>query len=155
MRIRYCAWGAKKRGGGFLALAKLSFRAAKELFKNTYTHRPSDHIKSLKLKPNSIRIQYSSEGPQFLALSQNHHPNWAVYIDGKQSQIQHFNHSLMSVAVPAGKHEVLFIFSSFATVLWWFSLFGFLGIIFGPLLIATFILLVKIYKDEFGVSNIE
>lgn len=98
----------------------------KELFKNTYTHRPSDHIKSLKLKPNSIRIQYSSEGPQFLALSQNHHPNWAVYIDGKQSQIQRFNHSLMSVAVPAGKHEVLFIFSSFATVLWWFSLLGFL-----------------------------
>lgn len=96
------------------------------LLKNTYTHQSSDHIQSLKLKPNTVRIQYSSEGPQFLALSQNHHPNWAVYIDGKQSQIQRFNHSLMSVAVPAGKHEVLFVFSSFATVLWWFSLLGFL-----------------------------
>ncbi|HMT34267.1 MAG: AI-2E family transporter [Bacteroidetes bacterium] len=33
------------------------------------------------------------------------------------------------------------------------SLFGFLGIIFGPLLISMFILLVNIYNDEFGKSN--
>jgi predicted PurR-regulated permease PerM len=32
------------------------------------------------------------------------------------------------------------------------SLFGFLGIIFGPLLLSMFILLVNIYKDEFGKS---
>ena len=33
------------------------------------------------------------------------------------------------------------------------SLFGFLGIIFGPLLLSMFILLVNIYNDEFGKSN--
>jgi predicted PurR-regulated permease PerM len=33
------------------------------------------------------------------------------------------------------------------------SLFGFVGIIFGPLLISMFILLLKIYGDEFGVKK--
>lgn len=33
------------------------------------------------------------------------------------------------------------------------SLFGFVGIIFGPLLISMFILLLKIYVDEFGVKK--
>ena len=30
------------------------------------------------------------------------------------------------------------------------NIFGFFGIIFGPLLISIFLLLVKIYIDEFG-----
>lgn len=33
------------------------------------------------------------------------------------------------------------------------SLFGFVGIIFGPLLISIFILLIRIYVDEFGVKK--
>lgn len=34
------------------------------------------------------------------------------------------------------------------------DLFGFLGLIFGPLLLSLFILLVRIYLDEFGTANI-
>jgi predicted PurR-regulated permease PerM len=33
------------------------------------------------------------------------------------------------------------------------SLFGFVGIIFGPLLISLFILLLKIYRDEFDIKK--
>lgn len=33
------------------------------------------------------------------------------------------------------------------------SLFGFMGLIFGPLILSMFILLVKIYTDEFGIAN--
>lgn len=35
------------------------------------------------------------------------------------------------------------------------SLFGFIGLIFGPLLLSMFILLVKIYTDEFGIAKVE
>jgi predicted PurR-regulated permease PerM len=31
------------------------------------------------------------------------------------------------------------------------NLFGFLGLIFGPLLLSLFLLLVRVYKDEFGL----
>ncbi|MEJ7674794.1 MAG: hypothetical protein WKF59_19385 [Chitinophagaceae bacterium] len=34
------------------------------------------------------------------------------------------------------------------------SMFGFLGVIFGPLLISYFILLVKIYRNEFNATEI-
>ncbi len=34
------------------------------------------------------------------------------------------------------------------------SMFGFLGLIFGPLLISYFILLVKIYRNEFNATPI-
>lgn len=33
------------------------------------------------------------------------------------------------------------------------SLFGFVGLIFGPLLISMFVLLLKIYRDEFGIKK--
>ncbi|MGH2642586.1 MAG: AI-2E family transporter [Chitinophagaceae bacterium] len=33
------------------------------------------------------------------------------------------------------------------------SLFGFVGLIFGPLLISIFILLLRIYRDEFGIKR--
>lgn len=33
------------------------------------------------------------------------------------------------------------------------SLFGFIGIIFGPLLLSMFILLVKVFTDEFGIAD--
>ena len=33
------------------------------------------------------------------------------------------------------------------------NLFGFVGLIFGPLLVSMFILIVKIYVDEFGIAD--
>lgn len=49
----------------------------------------------------------------------------------------------------ANVHPLITLFGVFIGV----NLFGFLGIIFGPLLIALFILLVKIYIDEFGKAD--
>jgi len=46
----------------------------------------------------------------------------------------------------ANVHPLITIFG----VLMGLNLFGFLGIIFGPLLLSLFVLLVKIYVDEFG-----
>jgi len=35
-----------------------------------------------------------------------------------------------------------------------FSMFGFLGLIFGPLLISYFIILIRIYRNEFNAEPI-
>lgn len=51
----------------------------------------------------------------------------------------------------ANVHPLITIFG----VLIGINLFGFLGIIFGPLILSMFILLVRIYVDEFGRFNSE
>lgn len=49
----------------------------------------------------------------------------------------------------ADVHPLITIFGVLIGV----SLFGFVGLIFGPLLISMFILLLRIYRDEFGVKR--
>jgi predicted PurR-regulated permease PerM len=48
-------------------------------------------------------------------------------------------------------HPIITIFG----VIIGLSMFGFLGLIFGPLLISYFILLIKIYRNEFNAVPIE
>ncbi|MCX6210475.1 MAG: AI-2E family transporter, partial [Bacteroidetes bacterium] len=49
----------------------------------------------------------------------------------------------------ANVHPLITIFGVMIGI----NIFGFLGIIFGPILFSIFFLLVKIYIDEFGTSN--
>lgn len=49
----------------------------------------------------------------------------------------------------ADVHPLITVFG----VLIGISLFGFVGLIFGPLLISIFILLLRIYRDEFGIKR--
>ncbi len=46
-------------------------------------------------------------------------------------------------------HPIITVFGVLIGV----ALFGFIGLIFGPLLLSLFILLLKIYRDEFGVGK--
>jgi len=49
----------------------------------------------------------------------------------------------------ADVHPLITLFGAFIGL----NMFGFLGIIFGPLIISIFLLLVRIYIDEFGLSK--
>jgi predicted PurR-regulated permease PerM len=49
----------------------------------------------------------------------------------------------------ANVHPLITIFGVMIGI----NIFGFLGIIFGPILFSIFFLLVKIYIDEFGTLN--
>lgn len=51
----------------------------------------------------------------------------------------------------ANVHPLITIFGVIIGI----DLFGFLGLIFGPLLLSLFILLVRIYMDEFGTTNLD
>lgn len=67
---------------------------------------------------------------------------WGFILIGSVDNIARF----MLQKRMANVHPLITIFG----VLMGINLFGFLGIIFGPLLLSMFILLVRIYVDEFG-----
>jgi predicted PurR-regulated permease PerM len=50
----------------------------------------------------------------------------------------------------ADTHPLITIFGVMIGI----PLFGFLGVIFGPLLLSLFFLLVKIYVDEYGIADL-
>ena len=49
----------------------------------------------------------------------------------------------------ADVHPLITLFGAFIGL----NMFGFLGIIFGPLILSIFLLLVRIYIDEFGIAD--
>lgn len=70
---------------------------------------------------------------------------WGFIVIGSIDNIARF----MLQKRMANVHPLITLFGVFIGV----DMFGFLGIIFGPLLLSMFILLVRIYIDEFGRAN--
>lgn len=64
-----------------------------------------------RLDNDTLTYAYESAQPQFAVFSEIHYPKgWNAYIDGKP--VDHFktNYALRGLPVPAGKHEIQFIF---------------------------------------------
>lgn len=72
---------------------------------------------------------------------------WGVVVIGSVDNIARF----MLQKKMSDTHPLITIFGVIIGV----NLFGFLGVIFGPLLLSIFILLVKVYIDEFGRAGVE
>jgi len=77
---------------------------------------------SLKVPPSNI------SGNQKLVLSEINYPGWQVTVDGKPGEIETEADLLRSVRVPAGNHEVVFIFRPTSLVL------GLVSAVFGLLI---------------------
>ncbi len=68
--------------------------------------------------PHRIEVAVEADAPGLLVLSEIYYPaGWSATIDGEPAEIYKTNYVLRSVAVPAGRHEVVMTFapSSFAT----------------------------------------
>ena len=68
--------------------------------------------------PHRIEVAVEADAPGLLVLSEIYYPaGWSAAIDGEPAEIYKTNYVLRSVAVPAGRHEVVMTFapSSFAT----------------------------------------
>ncbi len=65
------------------------------------------------------RVAITTEGsrPAVLRLADLYYPDWRVTVDGKASPLLRADHALRGVAVPAGRHEVVFTFHSGAFTL--------------------------------------
>jgi predicted PurR-regulated permease PerM len=70
---------------------------------------------------------------------------WGFILIGSVDNIARF----MIQKKLANVHPLITIFGVIIGI----NLFGFLGIIFGPLLLSMFVLLVRVYIDEFGKAN--
>lgn len=84
-------------------------------------------------EPNRIEVKTDSAAPSILVLSENHYPGWHATVDGKSVDVIRVNYNQRGVAVPAGKHQVKFVYRpksvlvgliiSFLTIglllLWW------------------------------------
>ena len=52
----------------------------------------------------------SSTADTFVCFSQNYSPDWRVYVDGEQQTIHMVNGLIMGVQIPAGNHEIKFVY---------------------------------------------
>ena len=74
------------------------------------TNEVSAKIISTKFSPHQIDIQAEAEAPAVLSVAQSFYPAWSAFLDGKEVPIFHANYSFQGIAVPAGKHEIKFIY---------------------------------------------
>lgn len=64
----------------------------------------------INYEPNKVVITTASEKPKLLFLSDNYYPGWKVFVDHKENKILQADYTFRAVAVPAGNHEVIFIY---------------------------------------------
>lgn len=68
-------------------------------------------IKLLSYDNDTIKYATNARTPQFAVLSEIYYPaGWNAFIDGKKSSYVKTDFALRGIAVPAGQHEITFIF---------------------------------------------
>jgi hypothetical protein len=86
-----------------------------------------------RYEPNRIDVRTEADAPSILVLSENHYPGWRAYLDGRSVGVLRADYGLRGVAVPAGEHEVRFVYrpksvligllvsllTAAALLLWW------------------------------------
>jgi len=87
----------------------------------TSAFRPAGgEARLVKRTPNEVAVSVTVRGDGYLVLNDSFYPAWESYIDGTRTRIIRTNWIFRGVQVPAGRHEVVFIFNStlFRTGLW-------------------------------------
>ncbi len=59
---------------------------------------------------DAIGVSAQLERPGYLVLSDQHYPGWHVEVDGAPAELLRVDYLLKGVRLPAGKHEVRFVF---------------------------------------------
>jgi hypothetical protein len=60
--------------------------------------------------PNLVRIVADGESPGYLVLTDNWYPGWTATVDGREVKVYRSDYTFRTVALPAGRHEVVFKF---------------------------------------------
>jgi hypothetical protein len=59
---------------------------------------------------DEIELAAEMEGEGFIVLSNQYHPGWRAYVDGKEQRIYRANYVLMAVPLAEGSHTVKFVY---------------------------------------------
>ncbi|MDD5528426.1 MAG: YfhO family protein [bacterium] len=73
----------------------------------------SETVKIDKYTPNKIICTANLAIPGFLILSDNWHPDWKVYVDGKKDKLYVADYILRGVQLDKGEHKIEFVYDSF------------------------------------------
>lgn len=65
----------------------------------------------LQNEPNQVRLQTVANQPGVLFMSDTYYPGWQVYVDGQESKISRAKNIFRAVSLPAGRHQVKFVYS--------------------------------------------
>lgn len=66
------------------------------------------YCQTVLFEPGRVEINVRTDEARPLLLCQNYYKGWQATIDGKPTEITTANFAMMSVPIPAGKHEVVF-----------------------------------------------
>jgi uncharacterized membrane protein YfhO len=61
--------------------------------------------------PNRVAVAAHAESPGYLVLTDVWFPGWECTVDGQPARIYRANFLFRAVAIPAGEHDIEFIFS--------------------------------------------
>ena len=64
-----------------------------------------------KYQDERVELSVETERPGLLVLSDTYYPGWKAYVDGKQVPVYPTDVALRSIFVPAGEHDVEFVYS--------------------------------------------
>lgn len=119
----------------FASLAEIEFTGPDDL-KNKSASLGSIEEK-LSRDPNRVSMSIDAKQDVYLLRMENFHKNWKAFIDGKQIFIEKVAPNFQMIAVPAGRHEVSFVFHSLypllvnlhtlCVILAWFAILLVLG----------------------------
>ena len=69
-----------------------------------------DTVKITRYQPNRIELESVSDESCYLVLSELFYPGWRAYVDKKRVPILRANYLLRAVPLPAGNHNVAFVY---------------------------------------------
>lgn len=73
--------------------------------------RSSLTAKIRQYQPNRVRVEVDPDAPGFLVLTDPWFPGWSCAVDGRPARLYRADYLFRAVAVPAGRHEVVFTFA--------------------------------------------
>jgi hypothetical protein len=81
-----------------------------EAARHLFSESPTATI--LSYEPDSVVVRVRAEAPGLLILSDAHYPGWQATINGRSTTVYAANGLFRAVPVPAGEHDVTFLFAS-------------------------------------------
>jgi hypothetical protein len=67
-------------------------------------------------EPNRLSLVAHASGASLLVLSENEYPGWHASVDGASASIIRVNYGLRGVLVPAGEHQVSFVYRPWSII---------------------------------------
>lgn len=83
----------------------------------------NDSLSILGFSPKQIEVEVFANNPCILTYQQNYYKGWQVEVDGLKTELFVSNFASMSVAVPQGKHQIVFTYSN--PSIYWTFLFSY------------------------------